>query len=490
MQNIHNTIQKISIALVVGILLFSCQDNLDELRGNPNAVTEIDDAALFTKAVRTLFQGTTDNSALRFAGHYGHYFVAGSTARIPDQYGDNFDSQYNGMYSDMYGGPIRHIEDVLEITTAEGTKNVVRHAMAEVIAVLAYAKITDAFGEIPYTEGGKGKTEDILLPKYDTQESIYKSMIGRLGTSIAILKSADPAMGYPNSDPIFNNDLDKWVRFANSVRLRLAMHVRYADNALSQQTVTQCLAEPLMEENADDAYMIETEGNGNPWYNARTGFPSVKMSTFLLDQLEGTADPRLPMFFMPDQAGQYSGQTNGLNDVAFGESNFASKSDMGPALSSKDSKMYMITAAEVWLLRAEAALVYQNDPAKANELYRKGIERSLRQWEVEDSEILNFMASPSATLAGTNDQEQIGTQLWLALIPNYFEGWTQVRRTGYPVIEERTNDNLSRGVTNGMVPNRFLYSSFELSSNHANVEEAISRQGPNKIDTPVWWDKN
>jgi hypothetical protein len=100
------------------------------------------------------------------------------------------------------------------------------------------------------------------------------------------------------------------------------------------------------------------------------------------------------------------------------------------------------------------------------------------------------MASPSATLAGTNDQEQIGTQLWLALIPNYFEGWTQVRRTGYPVIEERTNDNLSRGVTNGMVPNRFLYSSFELSSNHANVEEAISRQGPNKIDTPVWWDKN
>src|SRR5690606_25380547 len=257
------------------------------------------------------------------------------------------------------------------------------------------AKITDAFGEIPYTEGGKGKTEDILLPKYDTQESIYKSMIGRLGTSIAILKSADPAMGYPNSDPILNNDLDKWVRFANSVRLRLAMHVRYADNALSHQTVTQCLAEPLMEENADDAYMIETEGNGNPWYNARTGFPSVKMSTFLLDQLEGTADPRLPMFFMPDQAGQYSGQTNGLNDVAFGESNFASKSDMGPALSYKDIKMYIITAAEVWLLRAEAALVYQNDPAKANELYRKGIERSLRQWEVEDSEILNFMASPS-----------------------------------------------------------------------------------------------
>ncbi|MCG2461792.1 SusD/RagB family nutrient-binding outer membrane lipoprotein [Flavobacteriaceae bacterium F89] len=490
MKYIQNTIQKISIALVVGILLLSCQNNLDDLRENPNAVTEIDDAALFTKAVRSLFLGTTDVSALRFSGHYGHYFVAGSTARIPDQYGDNFDSQYNDMYTDMYGGPIRHIEDVLEITTADGTKNEVRHAMADVIAVLAYAKITDAFGDIPYTEGGKGKTEDILLPKYDTQESIYKDMIGRLGNSIAVLKSADPAMGYPNSDPVFNNDLDKWVKFANSVRLRLGMRIRFADNALSKEIVAQCLAAPLMEGNGDDAFMIQTEGNGNPWYNARTGFPSVKMSTFLLDQLESTADPRLPKFFMLDQAGQYSGETNGLNDVAFGESNFAAKSDMGLALSSQDSKMYMITASEVWLLRAEAALIFQNDPAKANELYRKGIERSLHQWEIDGTEISNFMASPITTLAGANDEEQIGTQLWLALIPNYFEGWTQIRRTGYPIIKERTYDNLSRGVTNGNLPTRFLYSSFELSSNHINVEEAISRQGANKIDTPVWWDKN
>ena len=80
--------------------------------------------------------------------------------------------------------------------------------------------------------------------------------------------------------------------------------------------------------------------------------------------------------------------------------------------------------------------------------------------------------------------------MWIALTPDYFEGWSHIRRTGYPVIEERTDSDLERGVTNGIMPKRFLYSSFELSSNGTNASEAIARQGANKIDTPIWWDKN
>lgn len=490
MKNIQNKMKNILVVMVILGMSFSCQDRLDDLRDNPNAVTSIDDAALFTKAVRSLFQGTTDASVARFAGHYGHYFVAGSTARLPDQYGDGFDVLYNSMFSEMYGGVIRHIEEVLEITSAEDTKNEVRHAMANVIAVLGYAKLTDAFGEIPYMEGGKGKTEGIIHPKYDTQQVIYEDMILRLSSSIAILKSADPAMGYPNSDPIFNNDMNKWVRFANSVRLRLAMRIRDANNTLSRQTVTQSLTEPLMETNDHNAFMIETEGNGNAWFTMRTGYPSIKMSTMLIDQLQGTDDPRLEVYVSKDGNGAYNGMTNGLDDTAFGNSNFAARSDMGLALSSKESKLYVMTASEVWLLRAEAALVYANDPAQANILYRKGIEVSLKQWDIAASDIVDFMASPEASLTGSNVELQIGTQMWVALVPNYFEGWSHIRRTGYPVIADRTAANLAPGVTNGVLPKRFLYSSFELSSNNDNVLEAISRQGANKIDTPVWWDKN
>ena len=490
MKNIKNTFLTTIVALIVGLGFFSCEKHLDDLRDNPNAVTEIDDAALFTKAVRSLIEGTTDQSVYRFAGHYAHYFVAGSTARIPDQYGDGFDENYNEMFSGMYGGTIRHIEEVLEITSAPETKNEVRHAIAQVIAVLGYARITDAFGDIPYTEGGKGKSQNVLLPKYDTQQFIYGDMIKRLGNSIGILKHADPAMGYPDSDPLFNNDLTKWVRFANSVRLRLAMRIRNVDNTLSRQTVDLCLADPLMEENGHNAKMVQTEGIGNDWFSYRTGYPSIKMSTKLIDQLEGTADPRLSVYVSKDGEGNYAGMTNGLGDVAFANSNFAAKSDMGSALSSQNSELYLMNAAEVWLLRAEAALAYDNDPTTANDLFRIGIETSLKQWEVENSDIATFMASPVASLAGSNVEEQIGTQMWLALTPNYFEGWNHIRRTGYPVIEDRIDPTLSKGVTNGVMPSRFLYSSFELSSNNKNVMEAISRQGGNKIDIPVWWDKD
>ena len=315
-------------------------------------------------------------------------------------------------------------------------------------------------------------------------------MISRLTNSISVLKTADPDMGYPNSDPIFNNDLGKWVRFANSVKLRLAMRLRYTDPTLSQATVAQCLSEPLMETPEHDAFMIETEGTGNACFIRRTGFPSIKMSKLFIDQLHSTNDPRLAVFMSQDTNGQYSGITNGLTDQAFGNSDFANLSDMGLPLSSSDSKLYVMTAAEVWLLRAKAALVYDNDPASANTLYRMGVETSLNQWEVEAAEITAFMASPTATLSGINDEEQIGVQLWLGLTPDFFESWSHIRRTGYPVIPIRTSEDLSKGATNGVMPTRFNYSSFELGSNRANANEAINRQGPNKIDTPVWWDKN
>ena len=163
---------------------------------------------------------------------------------------------------------------------------------------------------------------------------------------------------------------------------------------------------------------------------------------------------------------------------------------MGLALSSRDSKLYLITAAEVWFLRAEAALVYDKNLAQANVLFKKGIETSLNQWEVAATSVSSFLASKTATLISATAEEQIGKQMWLALAPNYFEAWTHIRRTGFPIIPSRTDPTLSQGVTKGILPKRFLYSSFELSSNGINVKEAITRQGANKIDTPVWWDKN
>ena len=474
----------------------SCQKRLDELRKNPNAVTEIDDAALFTNAARSLFMETQEQSVSRFAGQYAHYFVAGGDMRKPDLYGDGFDVLYQDMNYEVYvglngGGIIKSIEEVLTITSTEGTKNEVRYAMADVIAVFGYALITDELGDIPYTEGGKGKTEDILTPKYDSQEFIYNDLIKRLAADIVVLKTLNADNGYLESDFIFNNDSDKWVRFANSLRLRLAMRVRNADEALSRATVIECLKEPLMENPTHDAFMVQTEGDNITWYDHVERNPLIKVSDKYVSMLSSTNDPRLGVFASKDVSGGYSGQLNGLNDIAYGNSEFEKRSAMGEVLTQKSSKLYVMTAAETWFLRAEASLVYDNDIVAANSNYREGIKTSMDQWEVPVLDVIAFLSTSIADLSDPlNDEEQIGNQMWLALTPNYFEGWSYIRRTGYPVIEQRTDPDLDKGVTNGYMPERFRYSSFELSTNSINTQEAIERQGPNLITTPVWWSKN
>ena len=486
-------ILKIASILVIGTSTISCEKMLEDARIDPDTVSTVDDKTLFAQAARQLFLQTTDVSVIRFAGMYGHYFVAGSDTRKADMYFDGFNDRFEEIYEKSYDDVIKYTEETLYITSTGETKNEVRHAMADVISVMGFARITDGFGDIPYTEGGKGKTQEIIQPKYDTQKFIYTDMIKRLGESIEVLKHADPNLAYDEADFIFANDMDKWVRLANSMRLRLAMRIRFANETLSKETVTACLSEPLMEIIDHDAWMIDTEDPGNEWYYATVSSPGVKLSDLLITQLKNNNDPRLQVFSTTDAEGGYSGQLNGLDDIHFASSGFDNRSDMGPALASKDSKLYLLTATETWFLRAEAVLAYNNDVTSANEYYRKGIETSLLQWKVAQTEIDTFMASSVAQLTGdvSNMEEQLGNQLWIALTPNYYEGWAHARRTGYPIIAnaERTDPKLERGVTNGIMPKRFKYSSFEISNNGENVNKAIENQGPNKIDTPIWWDK-
>ena len=151
-----------------------------------------------------------------------------------------------------------------------------------------------------------------------------------------------------------------------------------------------------------------------------------------------------------------------------------------------------MTASEIWFLRAEASLfsIGVDGPDKANEFYQNGIEVAMEQWGLNaDDYIAN---SSMGALTGTEEEmfEQIGSQMWVAFVPNYIEAWSNIRRTGYPVIEQRNSIALSQGATNGYLPKRLVYPlTTERDINGVNMQEAIDRMGgTDKIDTPVWWD--
>jgi len=182
---------------------------------------------------------------------------------------------------------------------------------------------------------------------------------------------------------------------------------------------------------------------------------------------------------------------NGLSDVNYAGWSRANSSLATEQFLAKDQPMYLMSASEIYLLRAEAALfgLGAGDP---NQLYQTGIEMAMDQWSINDSLVTEFLANETeANLNGSQENmfRQIATQLWISFVPNAFESWTTIRRTGYPVIEQRTSEMYSKGVTDGYMTSRIKYPfTVEKSVNGENLEAAIANMGGDKIDLKLWWD--
>ncbi|MBK8882957.1 MAG: SusD/RagB family nutrient-binding outer membrane lipoprotein [Bacteroidales bacterium] len=480
-------------ALFVSILLSGCNESLVEMNTDPLRLSGLPDEYLFTTAVR-LTVGDVSNYDTRFGCQYAHVYVENSENRAADAYKD-FHTQdvYKDMFAQAYLNPLRYIIKVISMTSEGETKNPVRNAIAKIVAVVEFSRVTDCFGDIPYFEGARGMN-NILYPKYDKQELIYQDMMDQLKSAVEILKTADPEMAYEGADPIYGNHLTKWADFANSMRLRLAMRTRFVDPAGSAAVIAECMNEPFIEDN-DGNFGIKYQESEipelyNPWNDVRK-HQNWKMSDKFVEWLKGSNDPRLRIFVDTTKTGEYKGFINGLTDQEQSKYQWEDFSNPKPALYAKDMSQNMMCASEVWFLRAEAAL-FGLAPGDANQMYQEGIRRNMLLWKVPAEEIAEFISTePEATLNGSDENKfrQISTQMWIAFTPNFTEAWSNIRRTGYPVIPQRTDpDVYSLGVTNGVLPARFKYSSSEYRTNRANLDVAIDQQGPDLIDTPVWWD--
>jgi hypothetical protein len=481
------------VVILATTLFYGCNESLVDMNTDPLRLSSLPDEYLFTTAVR-LTVGDVSNYDTRFGCQYAHIYVTNSENRAADSYKD-FHTQdvYKEMFAQAYINPLRYIIKVVGMTSEGETKNQVRNAIARILAVVEYSRVTDCFGNIPYFEGARGM-ENILYPKYDNQELIYHDMMDQLKDAVEILKTADPAMGYVGADPIYDNNLWKWLNFANSLRLRLAMRARFADPDNSATVISECMNEPFIENNDGNFGLKYQESENpelyNPWYDVRK-HQDWKMSDKFVEWLKSTNDPRLSIFVDTTKTGEYKGFMNGLNDQEQSKYQWKDFSNPKPALYAKDMSQNLMCASEVWFLRAEAAL-FNLGPGDANQMYQEGIRKAMLQWKVPADSVTEYIsAEPEATLNGSDENKfrQIATQMWIAFTPNFVEAWSNIRRTGYPVIPQRTDANVyALGVTNGVLPTRFKYSSSEYRTNRANLDVAIEQQGPDLIDTPVWWD--
>lgn len=493
-----SVVKGIIILFSVTLLNPSCNDRFEEINQNPNKLTDIPDDFLFASLVRNTIRDNIGRWQQDFGAQYAHQAISNSWQKSIDQYldshqqGDISESLFNGAYKNC----IKFANEIVVLNSEEGGTEL-RIAMTKTVAIVSFARLTDFFGDVPYFEAGMGKY-DVLLPKYDEQELIYADMVAQLETFRAIFASANPEDGYPGQDPMFNNDMENWARFANSLRLRLAMRARFADPGKYNAVIADCLSKPLMEDNSQNASLQHWESDRgelyNPWYNLMIDYSAdtyqYNVSKTLVDWLVGNNDPRLEALIKPNKDGEFVGMPNGLVDAALGNFVRSNISVPGDLMLAQDQPLDIMTASEIWFLRAEAALFNLGGTEDPNELYQNGIEEAMERWEVDASEYIS--TSPLGTLTGSDEEkfEQIATQMWVAFIPNHAEAWSSIRRTGYPEIGQRNNPLLSKGVTNGYMPKRLVYPyTVEKSLNGDNMQEAIDRMGgEDKIDTPVWWD--
>lgn len=517
--------KNISLFFGMVLLLASCTDDFEETNTDPLsfAIPAIEDSELlqgqaFAQAQYTSMMGLHwrfQISQNLFSDIWCQYFATTASGFDSDRYvqvGNWADLAWSSFYEESLPQIIL-VEDATETTG-----NAVGNAMIKIWKVNAFHRITDYWGPIPYSEVGNTDLEAI---PYDSQEDIYRSFFVTLDEAVAQLNANLDQVAFTSGDRTYGGDPAKWLTFANSLRLRLALRVKYVDPVLAQTEAEKAVNAGVFLSNDDNAYVSVDEINRNP-LETITDWGEFRMSATMESILEGYEDPRLPQYFAPAVDGDsdgdgsgYEGLLNGQTKVSLETSKNASHSDLSSlyidtALGGVNPPIEVLTAAEVYFLRAEGALEGWAMGGSAEELYALGITTSMEQREVGDeTSIAAYIASTNTPIAfevgaepvadipvafGADAEmqlEQIITQKWLALYPNGWEAWAELRRTGYPKQYARVQSENS-DVAADEIMRRMVYVSSQFDTNFESVSTAINGtelNGADNNNTKLWWDK-
>ncbi|MDL2211174.1 SusD/RagB family nutrient-binding outer membrane lipoprotein [Bacteroides sp. OttesenSCG-928-M17] len=403
------------------------------------------------------------------------------------------------------------------VNLVEDEENSITYALAQVLKVAAMHRITDNYGPIPYLKFGHG---GITTP-YDSQEEVYKSFFAELNEAIEIitdfLEKNPTARPLKKFDMVYEGNFSKWLLFANSLKLRLAMRTVYVTPDLAKQYAEEAVASGVLENNSDNANLTSTNGIAvyHPLKKCWDDYSDTRMGANMESFLKGYNDNRIGKYFREatiDENGGYYGVRTGIRIT--NKDNYLPLSV--PNIEANTPVQWMC-AAEVYFLRAEGAIRGWNMKGSAKELYEKGITTSFQQWKVEVDEYLSDNTSKPAayidqvasnsihlgdkrlstiTIAWDEkaDMEQklerIITQKWIAMFPDGQEAWTEFRRTGYPKIFPVAVNNSANTINTDVQIRRITFPKSEYNNNEVEVKKAVSLLGgADTGGTKLWWDK-
>ncbi len=492
MKRLHTILIYITVPLA---LLSSCEQDFEALSVNPNNPEEVTPDLLMVNIIRS----TVDNM-VNDAFSVGNVAAQYAT-EIREPNVDRYIWGSFGTWNDGYN-TLRDVNNLYTIAVERGHDNY--KGIALIWKTLIFSRLTDAYGDLPFSQALQGKSENIYFPSYDTQQAIYEGMIADLEAANNLLSSAGSAIA---NDILYGGDILKWKKFGNSLRMRLLM--RQSNQVDPSAALQALLADPerypVFQSNNDQAVLQYTASpNYYPIAGYRSGFfLDRRLSQTFGAKLNALNDPRLPVIARPTTASleayragtgelAWKGVRNGESDENLG-SNIDSEVSQFGSIYYIDQQVpvaadgLVMTYAELEFILAEAAQKGWIS-TNAEEHYLKGIQASIdyyqRSSEDNFTEVTSYFQQEGVAFTESQALELIGQQKWIALFFNDLQGWYEWRRTGLPPLAPSLVNN-----NDDQIPVRLQYPADQQVTNEENYQQAVQRQGRDFINTHVWWDQ-
>lgn len=530
-------IRRVLLAMLGTALTTACTSDFTEWNTNPNEATEDmldwDNARTgsyflqMEQNVLVVAQSAAGIGTDRYQtveimggdGFVGYFGFPSPSINSAGRYNWNKESWYGDMFTTNY---TRTMNAWRSLKQAIDDENDPRYALAQILKVAAMHRVTDTYGPIPYLSFGVENE----VP-YDSQKDVYYRFFEELADAVETLApyaNAGETL-FTEYDCVYRGDLTKWVKFANSLRLRLAMHLAYVDASKAQQEAEAALAAPLgvMTEATDIAqlqHITPLETYESPIYIVGVSWKDLRMGATLDSYMNGYEDPRLASYFNTTTDGTYrgirAGMANTVSKDAYAPEAEGSLTGLFsvPNVNSTSNVVWML-ASESYFLRAEGALRGWSMGDTAENLYRKGVETSFAENNAGDAS--SYLADDTLTPADYTDPvtaaystdargditiawneadgfeknlERIITQKYIALYPNGQEAWTEFRRTGYPkVFPVCVNESNGGCVDTETQIRRLAFPQSEYNTNREQLDKGIALLGgPDNPGTKLWWD--
>ncbi len=450
-----------------------------------------------------------------FADLYSQYFFITETYIPNDRYiysSSDLEIAWKVVYTEV----VPQLKTLLQETGPASAEN----ALAKIWWVWTFLRTTDYYGPIPYFNAG----DRVDKVEYDSQQKIYEDFFVKLKETDAALKANTGETPFGNFDLVYRGDVSKWIKFGNTLRLRIALRMSKVDPDKAKAEAELALSAGVMTDIADDALMAKTPPVGDDYggISSIAVWNEFRMSASMESVLKGYNDPRIGIYFQQASGtNNYDGGRNGMytseqlidENKADNNSNVGTRwvTGSGANWKSVPAPQNIMHTAEAFFLRAEGALNGWNMGGTAEELYNKGIEASMRQWGITDAAAITVYVNSAATPIAPGDyfnspamndypvkwssdpvmqRKQLAQQKWLALYPDGMEAWADQRRTGiqqiYPILHSDNAD-----IPQGQFIRRLPFLDLEKQTNSTGVEVGKSLLGgPDKPLTPLWWDKN